>query len=205
MIADLESDWHNFADELGELSDMDRESTKRMTVAYCNSLLLDNLKGRFPEPEVVSALFIIFDPSYCPEKREEQQNYGEREMRILIDRFGDLLDDPERVKINWPAFVERLFMTPLSKYKGAAHVCAVLCKYAFYNKDAFPDIQKLATIALTVPLSTCWPERGFSTMLRIKLKSRNRLLDEMLCALMNISLNGPAQLDIEEAEEIAGN
>ena len=91
-----------------------------------------------------------------------------------------------------------------SKCKGAAHVCAVLCKDAFY-KDAFPDIQKLATIALTVSLSTCWPERGFSTMLRIKSKSRNRLLDEMLCALiMNIPLNGPAQLDSEEAEEFAG-
>ena len=86
VIADLESDWHRFAEELGELGDRDRESTKRMTVAYCNSLL-DNLKDRFPEPEVVSA-FIIFDPSYCPEKRKE------REIRILIDRFGDLLDVP---------------------------------------------------------------------------------------------------------------
>lgn len=200
VVANLERDWHLFADELGELSEKDRESTKRLTTAYCNALL-DNLKDRFPEPEIVSA-FIIFDPGYCPEKREERQKYGERELQILLDRFGDLLSDPERVKINWPAFVERLLMEPLSKCKGAAQVCGILGKDSFY-KEAFPDIQKLATIALTIPLSTCWPERGFSSMLRIKSKSRNRLLDELLCALMSISINGPAQLDRGEAETIA--
>ena len=61
----------------------------------------------------------------------------------------------------------------------------------------------LANIALAIPLSTAWPERGFSTMARVKSKTRNRLLDITLSALLNISLNGPQELSSEAAGAIA--
>jgi len=40
-------------------------------------------------------------------------------------------------------------------------------------------------------LATTWPERGFSTLCRVKTKQRNRLLDVTLNALINVSINGP--------------
>ena len=40
-------------------------------------------------------------------------------------------------------------------------------------------------------------------MARIKTKMRNRLLDVSLCALMNVSLNGPPQLGDDDALAIA--
>ena len=63
----------------------------------------------------------------------------------------------------------------------------------------YPEIIKLMKIAMTVPLSTAWPERGFSTLKRVKSFMRNRLLN----ALMQISLNGPHVLSDEQANAIA--
>ena len=56
---------------------------------------------------------------------------------------------------------------------------------------------------MSIPLATAWPERGFSTLCRVKTKQRNRLLDITLNALINISINVPEQLTDEDAQKIA--
>ena len=81
--------------------------------------------------------------------------------------------------------------------KDAGDVCRHISKDSFYTKFS-PELQKLANIALTIPLSTAWPERGFSTLSRVKTKQRNRLLDSTLSAAINISMNGtPAHSDAD--------
>ena len=52
-------------------------------------------------------------------------------------------------------------------------------------------------------MSTAWPERSFSTLQRIKTKTRNKLLNTTLNALLTISLNGPSILSYEQAMAIA--
>lgn len=66
-----------------------------------------------------------------------------------------------------------------------------------------PSIQELETIALCLPMSTAWPERGFSTLRRVKSKYRNRLTDQTLSALLNVSLNGSKTLSEEAALNIS--
>ena len=63
----------------------------------------------------------------------------------------------------------------------------------------FPELLWLCCIALSIPLSNAWPERGFSTLCRVKTKQPNRLLDVTLSA----SINGPAQLTDEDAQAVA--
>ena len=63
----------------------------------------------------------------------------------------------------------------------------------------FPELHWLCCIALSIPLSTAWPERGFSTLCRVKTKQRNILLGVTLSA----SINGPAQLTDEDAQAVA--
>ena len=67
----------------------------------------------------------------------------------------------------------------------------------------FPELHWLYCIALTIPLATAWPERGFSTLCHVKNKQRNRLLDVTLNALLNVSINGPKKLTEEDAQTIA--
>lgn len=111
-----------------------------------------------------------------------------------------LTDD--NVMEDWPSFREKLASPELQCCSDAAEVCAVVSRDYFYARMC-PGIQQLSTIALCLPMSTAWPERGFSTLKRVKSKYRNRLLDPTLSALLNITLNGACTLTDQAAEEIA--
>lgn len=54
-----------------------------------------------------------------------------------------------------------------------------------------PETAKLAALAVTIPVATAEPERGYSTMNYIKDELRNRLNEERLNDLMRIYLHGP--------------
>ena len=45
--------------------------------------------------------------------------------------------------------------------------------------------------ALSIPFSNAWPEHGGSALKRIKTRLRSRLQNDMLQALMQVSINGP--------------
>jgi len=55
----------------------------------------------------------------------------------------------------------------------------------------YPEVFKLAEIALVLPVSTAQAERAFSTQNLIKTRQRNSLGEGHLADLMRISLNGP--------------
>ena len=77
-------------------------------------------------------------------------------------------------------------------YFSAIQVCKLLVKQSF-NVGMYPEICSLAQIALKIPVSTAWSERGFSTFARIKTKSKNRLLDSTLAAISSVPLKGANQ------------
>ena len=54
-----------------------------------------------------------------------------------------------------------------------------------------PLLMHIVEIALTMPISNAWPERGASRVKLIKTRLRSRLTNKMLEAPVNISMNGP--------------
>ncbi|XP_077869109.1 zinc finger protein 862-like [Saccoglossus kowalevskii] len=58
--------------------------------------------------------------------------------------------------------------------------------------DVVPTLHQLASIALTLPISTADCERGFSVVGRVKTKLRNRLSQKILRCLLYLSAEGPA-------------
>ena len=59
-------------------------------------------------------------------------------------------------------------------------------------EDTYSGLLMVAEAAWTMPLSNCWPERGGSAIKRTKTRMRSRLTDDMLNALMHVSINGPS-------------
>ena len=55
----------------------------------------------------------------------------------------------------------------------------------------FPSIIELAKIALIVPVTNAWPERGTSAVKRIKSRTRSTMKNDLLNALPHVSMNGP--------------
>lgn len=57
----------------------------------------------------------------------------------------------------------------------------------------------IAEIILSLPVSNAWPERGASAVKRIKSRLRSSMSNQMLEALLQISINGPA---VSKAEDL---
>ena len=202
--ATLENEWQKYVPFLNgdhrTLSKDDICFMDGLTWEYCTALL-QSLRHRFPEPEVLGA-FSIFDHHLLPQKLEDRKAFGNDMLNILLNKFSSLLEDKDRAVINYQSLKERLVSLEFKHCENAAAVCTIMLKNSIY-RQMFPDLYQLATIALTIPLATAWPERGFSTLARIKTKSRNRLLDGTLCSLINVSMNGPEELTDEAAHNIA--
>ena len=66
----------------------------------------------------------------------------------------------------------------------------------------YPTLSKLASITLTLPISTANCERGFSTMNRIKTDPRNRLKTFTLDMLIRLSSEGPSLETFDSAVNV---
>ena len=65
----------------------------------------------------------------------------------------------------------------------------------------YPCISMIAEIALALPVSNAWPERGASKIKLIKNRLRSRLKNDLLNSLLQISLNGP-QVFTKESDDL---
>ena len=178
-----------------------------MIAAACRCWLHNTVKPcwpistTFPEPHVLSA-FKIFDPLRVPHDAAERNDYGVASLNVLLAKFGPRIGEQGTTLNGYQLLKDHMIGGPFHHCKDAGEVCKLTNKDSFYKKLS-PELQKLANIALTIPLSTAWPERGFSTLSRVKTKQRNRLLDSTSWAVINIRMNGPPPLSEADAFIIA--
>ena len=66
----------------------------------------------------------------------------------------------------------------------------------------FPNLHKMASIGLTLPVSTASVERSFSQMKLIKTRRRNSLSEGTLAQLMRIAIESPDKLTDDDLEEV---
>ena len=72
---------------------------------------------------------------------------------------------------------------------------------AYNNEVDFPFLIEIAKIASITPITNAWPERGASAVKRIKSRTRSTMKDDLLNALLHISINGPPA-NSNEAENL---
>ena len=66
----------------------------------------------------------------------------------------------------------------------------------------FPNVSKIASIGVTMPVSTASVERSFSQMKLIKTRLRNSLSESTLAQLMRIAIESPEKLTEDQLEAI---
>jgi hypothetical protein len=158
------------------------------------STLLQHLDDRFPDIEIISA-FSIFDPKTIPDNPQNRQGYGREELRIFQQKFATHgVVDEDGLKVEYPLFTNAVKVDQsLSKMTTRE-----LMLYLSTNKtfqSMFPNLAKLSTIGLLLPMSTADCERGFSTLQRVKTETRNRLGNSTLNYLLAMSIEGPQPAD----------
>ena len=172
--------------------------------------LKENIIARFPSLPLVQA-FSIFDLQRLPPKEApEFKNYGVNHVATLGNHFGATeYVEVEALKSEWEhfKFVAQdlksecpisMDTTPQPGNTPTEWLLTKLCSIGTF-RVMFPNLVKLSAVAQSLPVTNAWPERGASALKRIKTRLRNSLKDDMLGALLQVSINGPP---VSEAKEV---
>ena len=133
--------------------------------------IIDNLKARFPNTELIEATRIFY-PKNIPTSDKDRATYGEHELGILTAHYSEFIDYSSCL-LEWDTLKEYM----LSSYKECNLVefgLKLTTDEALYIH--YPSLSKLAEIVLLYPASTAEVERGFSFQNAIKTKFRTGLV-----------------------------
>ncbi|XP_070549445.1 zinc finger protein 862-like [Ptychodera flava] len=156
--------------------------------------LCENLESRLALTPFLEA-FELFDPCRFPGVNDKQ--YGKDEISLLCTHYE--LDE-EKTQDEWCNFRYKFESPPMSTKNTAGEVCEVVVQQRNVLGDEYPNLCKLAELALLIPMSNAWPERGASCLKRIKSRLRNRMKGDLLQAIMTIDLNhGAGDEDITDS------
>lgn len=174
------------------------------------SALKENLHRRFDDALPVISSFSIFDPTAIPPSDVPLSNYGVKEVDILASHFYPSSEaDREKLRAEWANF-----RFELREWQSMAAVRSgtstptewVLQRLASMRNTyirVYPKLYFIAEVCAAMPVSNAWPERGVSTMRRVKTRLRSSLKNDMLEALMHVCINGPPASSTQAKEIIS--
>lgn len=181
-----------------------------MTDRYVKALQ-ENINNRFDESLPVLTAFRIFDVTAIPNRSDVGfKEYGVKDVAILAEHFfqegpeemknekkEELLSEWQKLKYNFLQLREDIppeiakptnnMMTKSPKEWLLERMLSLRSTYQHF----FPGMLRIAEVCLSLPVSNAWPERGASAIKCIKMRMRSTIKDDMLEALMQISINGP--------------
>ncbi len=174
-------------------------------------LLKCNISNRFSSSGDVVRAMSIFDPK-IPCAEDSIQGYGEDYLHTLLDHYGTqkvakTLDGEDTVKqalisadvcTEWKTYKQYLVKQPKENMKLQLKELAANDML----KTMFPNLNVLARISLTIPVTTASVERSFSQMKLIKTRLRSCLKDSNLSYLMKIAIETSDKLTDSELEGI---
>ena len=207
---------------LDDCEDLEKATGIKVTLADITSfqgrvgelfinLVKDNISSRFASSKDVVTALSIFDPKKVPNPTSPNMpSYGEESIETLIKHYAtDLPAETLEGKMftkeaiisndlraEWKTYRHLLLTQPKDNLK-------LQLKELLTNdtlKGLLPDLHILASICLSIPVSTASVERSFSEMKLIKNRLRNRMSEHSLSNLMKIALESPDQLSDNDLE-----
>ena len=148
---------------------------------------------------IIVSAFSIFDPRKLPKSDSPSSStYGDRSIDVIFDHYGqdksaETVDGEEtekkaivssEIRTEWKTYRSLLMKKPQDNTESQM-------KELITNdmlKAMFPNLCRIASIALSIPVSTASVERSFSKMKLIKTRLRNTLSGSSLSNLMKIAI-----------------
>ena len=176
--------------------------------------LISNIKKRFPDSEFMSAFGILAMRPISVMPEEQLAEWGDQKLETLLDHYGKekshswtdsngvtqtTISEPQLdadvCRQEW----RRAKTTVLLQDYPRVNILDLWTMMAKHHAEEFPNLIKLAALAVTCPLQTADCERGFSAQNRILTALRNRLSPETQNMLLSVKLG---HVDIERAYRI---
>ena len=185
-----------------QLTDHHIQSVKNVQEKYIKALI-QNIEQRFAKAVPVIGAFDIFNPlSLSDETSVDFVEYGQNHINTLAKHFYQSKSEDEicistrRLAAEFQLLKYHLGVLkkelPYSMHTRSTEWCLEKLLSNPSYSTMMPLLMFLAEVALSMPVSNAWPERGASAVKRIKTRLRSSLGQTMLDSLMNLSINGLA-------------
>lgn len=179
---------------------------EKIFIPFCSELI-SNLSYRFSFGDFFSA-FHIFDLTELPRTQQECAGYGDKELNTLLawlgkartlartgEKFAAVVD-AAACRREWRSLRLQLcnakYSDPVLSFHDAWE--QVFSRF----ETSHPNICRLISLALLLPLTTAPVERGFSVLnATIKTKLRNSLEPDTCEALMLLAVSAPPLFGFE--------
>ena len=172
-------------------------------LAYMRNLLLkyvstlkENIDLRFQNTLPLLGALSMFDPTLIPSSVSELPSYGVDSIKVLAKHYFP--DQQDRLLAEWNTLKYHMkeMTLPADVKEGKTIMPAEWCMCQLMKQRSsfislLPLLMQIVEIALTMPISNAWPERGASQVKLIKTRLRSRMSNDMLACLLNIAMNGP--------------
>ena len=111
-----------------------------------------------------------------------------RSSKLLAEWNQIKLNINENIKPNIPIEIKTGTSNTTSSQWFLSHLMKSKSEY----QPLLGELLLIAEAAITLPVSTAWPERGASALKIVKNRCRRRLQNDMLEAMFHVKINGPA-------------
>ena len=155
--------------------------------------LIENLNKRFPESDenIVSCFTCLGLKPISFLSKGELESWGNSKLKVLVDHYGDEEKSPAYIDKDRSHHEWTLLKSVVLQDQYPRDQFQMLWSLIYkYHKEMFPNLIKLAALAMTLPVHTADCERGFSLQNQLKSPERNRLSPERPNTLMTISVQG---------------
>ena len=95
---------------------------------------------------------------------------------------------------------------PSGEFKSFIDCLSVLTNKSYMLIDAYPNLVRVYSIAVAIPITSCSAERSFSTLKRVKTRLRSSMLQERLEGLLLMSIERKilSEIDVNKIMDIVG-
>lgn len=92
------------------------------------------------------------------------------------------------------------------KFKSFMDCLSVLTNKNYMLIDAYPNLVRVYSIAVAIPITSCSAERSFSTLKRVKTRLRSSMLQDRLEGLLLMSIERKilSEIDVDKIMDIVG-
>jgi hypothetical protein len=155
-----------------------------------------NILERFPDKTLINK-FIIFDVRLIPSEETSRLTYGNENVVELFKYYGDIIPNTTKdsALLQWFKARERLYSTEFSGISSTKAVCETIIKSKRFVDIPFMEL--LCRIAMTISMSSCQCERGFSQLKLIKTPIKSSMKNDLVSAYLSVQFNSPLISDSE--------
>ena len=170
--------------------------------------MIDNIQSRFSDTEELLVSLSIFYCRNSPISSDDLRSFGRKQLNFLLEQYATEKPCTTLTGVHFVAKslvnadVARVEWETYKRLRSVEQKSLTHQMQNILHSSMFPNLFRLAEIAVCLPVTTASVERSFSHMKMIKTKLRNRLNESSLHHLTMIAIEGPDKLHYKNLEEI---